>query len=278
MKEIILSSMILLSMLVYLPVFSADETLDAGKTDSIKKGAEESPWTVISPELKNPAEKKWKLDLGGWYERKWGNTEAEKINGSFGYVYDSGISSFNMSGRGFFEKTGDEETVNNASGEIKLDHYILKRVELFIFTFSEYDAIADLAYRNNSGGGVKFVFLRNRFLKLDLSGAPVYQYEKYENVSRDHDFRASFRYRLRWNPFESLKFDWVVFYVPKADDFSVYRTSSDSSVKFDLKGLPFSRESTIGFRTGYVVKYNSSPAEDTEKMDRTVYAEVSLGF
>jgi hypothetical protein len=57
----------------------------------------------------------------------------------------------------------------------KVDHYFLPRLELFIFSQSDYNVRRN-SLPNNSGAGVKLAFFRNAFWKMDASGAPVYQY------------------------------------------------------------------------------------------------------
>ena len=123
---------------------------------------------------KGPDARKWFFTMGGWYERRTGNTDTMRTNGNLSLVYDDGITSFLANGKIFYGEYSGIENENNGTGVLKCDRYIASRVELFFFSQSEYDRIIRLNYRNNTGAGVKFVILRNSFWTTDVSAAPVY--------------------------------------------------------------------------------------------------------
>jgi hypothetical protein len=65
---------------------------------------------------------------------------------------------------------------------------------------SDYNRITLLKHRNGTGAGAKIFFIRNNFLLIDLSGAPILQYEKYEEQTPEKNWRWSVRGRIEIFP------------------------------------------------------------------------------
>jgi len=110
---------------------------------------------------KDPDEKRWYLTVGGWYERKLGNTDSMRANGSADLEYKSGIAVLLVSYQQFYSELNGEQFENNISGIIKYDHYLVSYLEYFIFNQAEFNDITGLRLRNGTGTGLKFVFFRN---------------------------------------------------------------------------------------------------------------------
>ena len=91
-----------------------------------------------------------------------------------------------------------------------------------------------LDHRNNSGLGGKFVFVQNEIMKVDLSGAFLYQYENFKSVSPEVDYRWSARFRAKISPIDILKFQYTYFYIPKIDDYKSYRLKLDTSLSIKI--------------------------------------------
>ena len=231
--------------------------------------------TVLTDlEKKGPDAKKWFFSLGGWYERKTGNTDTMRTNGDLSLVYDDGITSFLASGKTFYGENNGVENENNATGVLKYDRYVLPRVELFFFSQGDSDRMSRLNFRNNTGAGAKFVFFRNPFWTCDVSAAPVYQYEKYSGQDPNNDARGSFRFRIKSTPFQRVKLQAVYFYVPQLEDFSNYRTVLETFIEADITGNGKARG--LFLRLGYDRKYNNSALQGTKKLDDSLYAQILL--
>jgi hypothetical protein len=127
---------------------------------------------------KDPDEKRWYLTVGGWYERKLGNTDSMRANGSADLEYKSGIAVLLVSYQQFYSELNGDQFENNISGIIKYDHYLVSYLEYFIFNQAEFNDITGLRLRNGTGTGLKFVFFRNIYWTADISAAPVFEYQR----------------------------------------------------------------------------------------------------
>lgn len=220
---------------------------------------------------------RWFFTAEGWYQNQKGNTKELTTDAGVSLKYDDNITSFLIGGSINYTEGGSCVAENNGNAILKYDHYVHERWELFGFTQNEYDELGKLIYRNNSGGGAKFVFFRNAFWKVDLSAAPIYQYENYEDVAYETDFRGSFRGRIKMKPYDGVTAQVTGFYVPKIMDVEKYRTSVDSWLQFGLPTLISNRKQRgLYFKIGYLTKFNSAPAAGTEKRDDNYYARVVL--
>lgn len=230
------------------------------------------------PVIKAENEKKWNLSLSVSYTQKKGNTETMRTSYSGTIQYDDNITSFKVTGQGAYGKTSGIKDEDRGSASLNYDRYLLWHFELFTYTISDYNEITGLVHRNNSGAGLKYVFIRNSYLLLDLSGAPVLQYENYEQVDTLVDWRWSARGRLEVFPGnENFTFKCHSYYVQKMNDMNNYRTIQDLSVYKKLVGI-------VGVRAGYKREYDTHTKEYlvknplVKKTDTTYYCQASVTF
>lgn len=231
----------------------------------------QSVFSYEEPVRKEPDDKRWFLTLSGWYERKTGNTDTLKTNGQTDIVFDDNISEFRMGGRIFYGENAGLVNEHKATGVVKYDHYFLPHFEMFIFSQSDYNVPAKLSLRNNSGAGIKFAFFRNAFWKMDISGAPVYQYEDYKTRDTREEIRCSLRYRVVVTPIRSVVLSFASFYIPRMTDWSAYRSVLDSTLSVSLTKI-------IALKAGFLRNYNSNALPGTRRLDDTAYAQVSLSL
>ena len=227
---------------------------------------------IFSFQAKSPKgtdEKKWFFDLAGMYKRKTGNTDTLDENISTELKYDNNVTAFEIMFNAFYGESNGVRDEKSGKGVIKLDHYIIPRIELFIFSQSEYNKPALLTYRNNSGAGAKFVFFQNPFWKVDLSGAPVYQYEDYEDRNYTTEVRWSIRFRINMKPADWLKLDMTAFYVPEWNNAENYRTDISSSVTIFVV-------SHVSIKAGYIHEYNTNALPGTQKENKTTYVQAGI--
>ncbi len=240
-------------------------------------GEQESPprerglFSYEAPVQKEPEEKRWFLTLSGWYERKTGNTDTLKTNGQADIIFDDNISEFRLGGRIFYGKNAGLVNEHKATGVAKFDHYFLPRFEMFIFSQSDYNIPAKLSYRNNSGVGVKFSFFRNAFWKVDVSAAPVYQYEDYETRDTREEFRWSLRYRVYITPAQPVAASFTAYYIPRMAGWADYRSILDSSISISVTKF-------IALKAGFLRNYNRNALPGTKRLDDTAYAQVSISL
>ena len=149
-------------------------------------------------------------------------------------------------------------------------------MELFLFSTAEYNEIIELEHRNNSGGGIKFLFIRNRYVLADLSAAPVYQYEKFEQNQAREEKRWSLRGRIELNPFnDEYMVRYYFYYIPEIGNSSNYRTIHDFSASKKIMG-------NVHFRGGYRREFNTYDKSILEqnpllkKTDEIIYMQLGI--
>jgi len=261
---------ILTALLAVIPIYAEDP----GKTESDFKLRH--LFTYKHPVKKGDTEKKWNFSLFGGYTEKKGNTETERISYSAAYKYDDNITSFRASYNGFYGKTKNVKDENKGIGSFNFSYYMLWRFEFFAYSTVEYNEIIELIQRNNSGAGIKFIFIRNKYLLADLSGAPIFHYEKFEERDAEKDKRWSIRGRMELYPFdEDYMIRYLFNYIPAMDDSSNYRTIHDFAASKKIMG-------NIHFRAGYRREYNTYTKEILEKKpllkkrDETLYMQIGI--
>ncbi len=245
-----------------------ENTEAAAEKPAVEK---ESIFSYIAPRLKEADKKRWFYTLSGWYERKTGNTNTLRANGQTELLFSDTIAEFLISGRAFYGENRHEMNEDKRDGIIKYDRYLLPRLEFFTFSQSEYNKPARLAYRNNSGMGLKLVFVNNFFWKIDLSGAPLYQYEDFEDKDRTQQMRWSVRYRIHVTPVENVVYDFVCFYIPRVDDPEAYRFNLETVLKIKMA-------TNLSFNAGYIYQYNRNAFPGTQRVDDTFYTQLSLNL
>jgi hypothetical protein len=236
-------------------------------------------WTTLFSldELKEkgPDEKRWFFTLGAWYEIKLGNTDTTRANGSALLEYKNGIEELILSWQQFYGEYVGKRNEERGSGIAKYDHYLVSLLEYFVFSQWDYNIITGLRIRGSSGTGLKLVFFRNRYWTTDFSAAPVYEYERHTAKSPRHDFRASFRYRVKIHVFGLLHLNCSVFYVPQIRDFGEYRFNIDADATLNVTRNADTAGGLL-LKGGYKRLYDTYALPGKKKLDQFIYAQVQL--
>lgn len=230
------------------------------------------------PVVKGENEKKTGLKVAGSYTEKQGNTDSTYTTYSCSLKYDDNIAEFKIYGFGSYGKLKGVVNENKGSVTVNFDYYLFWRVEFFSYSTSDYDRITELEHRNGSGCGLKYSIIRNKYLRMDISGAPIYQYEKYRHEEPDDTWRWSLRGRFEIFPFsEDFYIKYVVFYIPEMGNSKNYRTTQDVSVFKKLVGA-------LGVSAGYRREYNTYTREAfienpaLKKTDSMTYIQAVLSL
>ncbi len=254
-------------MLVFLASAARAEDSTGGAAD--KTPTRESIFSYVHPAQKKGDEKVWYLTLGGMYERKLGNTDTLRSNAAVELKFDDEISSMILTYQGFYGTANGVKNEDRGSAVARVDHYIQPRIEIFTYSWSEYNLMADLTHRNNTGAGVKLAILRNYFWRMDLSGAPVYQYEKYRTREDTRDWRWSIRYRALATPVKYTLLSFICFYIPKMNETRDHRVVIDSKLTVNITP-------ELALSAGYIRNYNSNPYPGTKGLDTNLYSQAAL--
>lgn len=228
------------------------------------------------PVKKGGDEKKWSLNIGTGYMGKNGNTDSLDINYSASIKFEDNITAFKINFLGFYGETKGVKDENHWNAQGNFDHYLLSRVEFFSFTMSDYNEMIGLHHRNDSGVGLKLIFIRNNYLLVDLSAAPVYQYEKFDTMEKDDEWRWSVRWRGTILPFrDDITVRYYGYYIPELSNRGNYRLIHDLYAYFKLA-------ESLGISAGYRRDFNTYTPElltskpELKKTDETTYLQLSI--
>jgi len=268
--------------LMFLLVINSTPSVYAGDSQPENTRAESGNriFTVNPRKPFSEDEKKFFLSIGGWYSYNSGNTSTLNSNASASLEYRDGITEVHSSYKVFYKNarnsdTGNRETTEKKmTGIFKVDHYLTSRFEIFAFARFDNDKLSRLSFRNNSGAGIKFIIFNSDYLLTDLSGAPIFQYEKFEDTDPSNEARGSFRFRVKIFPFKPVKISTSAFYIPKFRDFENYRASVNTSLEIDIAELKWTKENSISMQVGYKREYNSRALSGTEKTDQIIFSRL----
>lgn len=230
------------------------------------------------PVKKGEDEKKWSFNAGAGYMKKAGSTDTMDLNYSAGLKYDDNITNFRVNLLGFYGETKGVKDENRWTATGNFDHFLVYRLEFFSFTISDYNEITGLQHRNESGAGAKFIFIRNKYLLVDLSGAPVYHYEKFKDIESTEEWRWSIRGRGEIAPFDdNITLRYYAYYIPVFGDSDNYRLIQDVYLYIKIA-------SAVGIKAGYRRDFNTYTPELLEanpllkKTDETTYVQLSISI
>ena len=228
------------------------------------------------PVKKGDNDKKWYLNLSAGYIKKEGNTDSENSTYSGLIKYDNNHTTLKLNYFGSYGKLDNKVNENKGTATGNFDYFLFWRFKFFFYSMSDYDKITLLTHRNGTGAGAKIYLIRNNYILIDLSGAPIRQYEKYEEQPAKEDWRWSVRGRAQLFPFsEDFSVQYYAFYIPSMKDNNNYRTIQDLYFYKKIAG-------SLGFKAGYRREFNTYDKKSFEenpllkKTDSTTYFQVSL--
>jgi len=233
-------------------------------------------FSYVEPVKKGDDEKKIFLNLSGGYTTKSGNTDSTNTTYSSFIKYDDDHTVLKLNFSGSYGKLNDIVNDNRGTATANFDYFLFWRIEFFSYTMSDYNKITLLKHRNGSGAGAKFYFIRNNYLLIDLSGAPIRQYEKYEEHPAEKEWRWSVRGRIELLPFnDDYSIRYYIYYIPAMNDKSNYRTIQDLYLYAKIAGA-------FGVKAGHRREFNTydkKAFEENPKLKRTdsiTYIQASL--
>ncbi len=254
----------------------------AAAAETIKENEEKFRFTDLfkynEPVKKSDEEKKWFFTLAGGYTVKNGNTDSTNTTYSGSIKYDDYRTVLKLTYSGSYGKLNNLVNDNRGTATGNFDYFIFWRIEFFSYTMSDFNKITLLKHRNGTGAGVKIFFIRNNYFLVELSGAPILQYEKYEENDALKDWRWSVRGRAELFPFdEDYSIRYFIYYIPVIGDHNKYRTIQDLFFFKKING-------SLGVRSGYRREFNTYDKKAFEdnpllkKTDSTTYIQATLSL
>jgi putative salt-induced outer membrane protein YdiY len=129
-----------------------------------------------------------------------GNTDSKGANLSSLLQVRTGRHRGTMRARGNYNETDDTTDVQNASGSLKYDYFLNKKLFTYGQVLIEHDKFQDLDLRYTAGPGLGYQFIESSKMSLFAEAGISYVNENRE-VSENQDYTSG-----RW----SIGFDWQI--------------------------------------------------------------------
>lgn len=187
----------------------------------------------------------WGLDFKVGGDLSSGNTERKILNTNLslyrrwdkltGYI-DGSLNYLSVS------ENPSSRIVNVGAATLRLDYSFTTSLKWFFFSTHAYNENLAIDYRSTEGFGIwKDLVYKN--LNNAVSFAAVYEKENYKTAADDDNIRLALRNILTYKLSSHSKVLLDAFYVPKANEFSDYRTFASltlaSKVYKDNIGIEF---------------------------------------
>jgi len=243
----------------------------AGTTPPATAFAWTDIFAFVTPVKAGPDDTTLFFTLGGLYIKKIGNTDFLTSNVKADFRFDDNITELQLYYDAFYTEVREKITEKKQSGTFRFDRRVFSRFEGFVYSRSESNEITKILHRNNTGAGIKFDVIRNRYWRLDLSGAPVHQHEHIRDRDPTDQWRWSLRFKSIIVPVRPVSLRYVFFYIPKIDESAVYRYTHDVSLSVAINKY-------LSLSVGYLHEFNNNPAPGVKNIDETVNAQVSINL
>lgn len=167
--------------------------------------------------------------------------------------------------------TGDERTsADRWSNRDKYDYFLSRKWYAYAGTTLEHNGVANLYFRATPGIGLGYQWIETSRTKFSTEAGVNWVYERYSDPADTHDYLAGrFAYRLSHKLSSTAELTHSFEILPNVEDFGDYTANTDAGLRLRISGHLFTEAKII-------VNYDSTPAEDKEKLDQQF--RLSLGY
>lgn len=206
-----------------------------------------------------------------------GNTQTEKIvlNAQFSWQAEKSI---NLAILGYkYGKSNNSRNVNKAFAHYRYIHQLNSTLDLELFAQLETNEFTRLLYRGLAGSGVRFTVAKTEQHNAFFGLGAFYSKEEIKvtpGLTDDgvEEFSSANIYFLsKYNVSPSISFSNVIYYQPRLNKLSDYRTLLQA--KFDLK-----INNDLTLRLSLDVEHDSKPSQGIQKTDISYMTGLKLSF
>jgi putative salt-induced outer membrane protein YdiY len=168
-------------------------------------------------------------------------------------------------------KSNDESTEFNSKGYTQYDHFVNKKWFLYANGSAEHDKFRDISLRSNLGVGSGYQIYEQPDQNLSIEGGINYVNVDY-NEAEDESYES-----VRW----ALKYDQLLFYNVKffhQHEILVSIENSKDALVFTKTGLRVPIAKNLNASTELNVDYDNQPADDRERLDKTLLFSLGYGW
>lgn len=170
-------------------------------------------------------------------------------------------------------QVNEEKYINDGFQHLRYNYEIVKTPLIFeIFSQHQYNTLKKLKQRYLLGIGPRIRLNDNDTLRLYIGALPMYEYEVLTDDSTKHEnLRLSTYFSMSYVFNKILSIDNISYFQPIINDFTSYRVSSESSLKFNIS-------KNLIFKTSFGLTYDSKPPFDVKNLFYNLTNGISFKF
>jgi putative salt-induced outer membrane protein YdiY len=223
------------------------------------------------PTLAPPPARKWThelaLDVGG----RTGNTRKTSLGGAVRSVLAGPDDKTALYARGVWAKENGTKTEDELLGGADYERVLTKRHTWYGRVEAEQDDIEALDLRTTAALGYGYYFIKQDPDMLRARVGLQYRHEDYQSGRTEDTVAAELGVRFERNLTSWAKLVSEITYAPAFDDLQDYRVDHCSSLD-----IPLGNTKHWTLRLGVLNSYNSTAADDRERLDTTYMARLVL--
>lgn len=210
------------------------------------------------------------INLGGAVTQ--GNTDTSLVRADGETIARTKYNRFTVGGVVNRAKSNDVDTEYNSRGYAKYDHFLTKKWYLYTNITLENDRFRDINLRSTTGVGNGYQIYEQDDLNLAIEGGINYIKVDYE-MAGDESY-ASARWALRYDQ-KPMSGDVQFFH---QHEVLIGLEKTANTLVFSKTGLRVPIAKNLNASSQINLDYNSNPAENRKKMDKTLLFSLGYGW
>jgi putative salt-induced outer membrane protein YdiY len=166
----------------------------------------------------------------------------------------------------------NRKTVDNATGRLKHDYFLTRKIYWYLNGLLERDDIKDINLRTTAGPGLGYQFFEGEFMNLSVEAGPSYVYTNYNHGGSDDWWSG--RWAVKFDRFFFEKLFQYYF----TNEGYISATDASDVFMFTRTGLRFPVHGGFSLNVGWEWDWDNTPAEDTDKSDYRYILSIGYGF
>jgi putative salt-induced outer membrane protein YdiY len=231
---------------------------------------------VLQKEM-NELEKrmKWQNSIGFDWVGSAGNTDSSGLGLRLDSVYSNNLHELDLFLSYNTQTTNGKTDTDETKGGAEFDSLFSDRFAWYLRSDFEHDPIEKINLRNTSAIGIKYDLIEEENYQLSSRLGTAFRYVESTEKSIVDQSDPAFDLGLEYSHllYQSMAVESEVSLIPKANDLSDYLFNHDTALSFPILG-----ENKWKLRSGLSGTYNSTPQDNSEKMDMKYYLRVIYEF
>lgn len=213
----------------------------------------------------------WRVLVDVTYNGSSGNQNLSFFDGGFRVTrLETDVAEFELNARARTGTDNGDRVAESYRSSLKVDAFPEERWSPFAFASAERDRFRRLDLRTNTGGGVKYTFLRQEDSEVSVSLAVLHAREDFDGPeSPAVDGRLSWRLKGRHELRDGVVAEHMSFYQPVWDRADDYLLQSETVLAVQVFSL-------LAVTATYVYERDSTPPVDVLPDDHQVKVGIQL--